>query len=92
MFFRKVTVPVPELALIAITRAMAGAGLGLLLADELKPKQKRAIGWSLLAIGILSTIPLAANVFCRRQLPDAKNKRGENGASSPDPELASSRA
>jgi hypothetical protein len=92
MFFRKITLPVPELALIALTRAMAGAGLGLLLADELKPKQKRAIGWSLLAVGILSTIPLAANVLCRRQSSEPKVKGGGNGASSPDPELASSRA
>jgi hypothetical protein len=92
MFFRKVTLPVPELALIAFTRAMAGAGLGLLLADRLKPNQKRAIGWSLFAVGILSTFPLAADVLCRHKQSEPGDKSPNNGASLPDPELASSRA
>jgi hypothetical protein len=29
----------------------------------LKPEQRRAVGWTLLAIGIITTIPLAVDVF-----------------------------
>ena len=64
---RQLSLSVPELALIAGTRAAAGAGLALLLGDRLKPEQRRAIGWTLLAVGIVTTIPLVAEVFGKRQ-------------------------
>src|SRR5436853_103750 len=43
-------VTLPELGLIAGTRALLGAGVGLLLADRLDPGQRRAVGWTLLAV------------------------------------------
>jgi hypothetical protein len=49
-------VTVPELFLIAGTRAALGAGIGLLLADRLNEDQRRAVGWTLLAVGVISTI------------------------------------
>jgi hypothetical protein len=55
----------PELALIAGTRAAGGAGLGLLLSNRLSESQRRAIGWTLLLVGALSTVPLAWEVFGR---------------------------
>jgi hypothetical protein len=55
-----------ELALIAGTRAAAGAGVGLLLSNRLSESQRRAVGWTLLLVGALSTIPLALEVFSRR--------------------------
>ena len=59
----------PELALVAGTRGMLGAGIGLLLADKLGDRQRKGVGWTLVAIGVLTTIPLAAIVFGhRRQL------------------------
>ena len=39
----------PELGLLAATRGMLGAGLGLLLADKLGDEQRRAVGWTLVA-------------------------------------------
>ena len=63
---RKVQLPFPELALIASTRAALGAGLGLLLADRLTDDNRKALGWSLLLLGIVSTFPLAADVLGRR--------------------------
>ena len=60
-------VSVPELAFVAATRGMAGAGLALLLSDYLKSDQRRAAGWTLLGIGLLTTIPIAATVFGRRR-------------------------
>lgn len=51
----------PEIAAVAATRAAGGAGLALLLGDKLQPEQRRTVGRTLLAIGILTTIPLVAN-------------------------------
>jgi len=60
---RETRVTIPELALIAGTRAALGGGLGLLLADRLPNDQRRAVGWTLLLVGIFSTVPLALEVF-----------------------------
>jgi hypothetical protein len=69
---RETQLPLPEVGLIAGTRAALGFGLGLLLADRLSDEQRKAIGWSLLVIGILTTFPLAWEVLGRRvQLPPA---------------------
>jgi hypothetical protein len=54
---------IPELVLIAGTRVVLGLGLGLLLAGRLTGDQRRAAGWALFAVGALTTIPLAAEVF-----------------------------
>ena len=59
------TLTLPELGLIAGTRVALGAGLGLLLAPRLREEQRRAVGWTLLAVGVLTTIPLAAGVLLR---------------------------
>jgi hypothetical protein len=64
---KKVKLTLPEIALIAGTRGMVGAGAGLLLADRLKDDQRKAIGWTLLLIGAFSTIPLAIEVLSKRQ-------------------------
>src|SRR5689334_1096527 len=51
------TVTLPQIGLIASTRVALGAGIGLLLADRLNDDQRRAAGWTLLAVGALTTIP-----------------------------------
>jgi hypothetical protein len=56
-------VTIPEVGLIAVTRAMLGAGIALLLSHKLAPQQRRAIGWTLVAVGAVTTIPLALEVF-----------------------------
>ena len=60
---------IPEIGLIAATRAAGGAGLALLLGDRLKPEQRRAVGWTLLAIGVITTIPLVADVLGKLRAP-----------------------
>jgi hypothetical protein len=76
-------IPLPELALIAATRAITGAGLGLLLADRLDGQRRRTLGWALLAVGALSTIPLAADVLRR---PSSDNGSATNGRNSAAPQ------
>ena len=58
---------IPELFLIAGTRAAAGAGLGLLIADRLSKEQRKAAGWSLFLLGVLTTIPLGLIVLNKKR-------------------------
>ncbi len=58
----------PELALLAGTRAALGAGLGLLAANYLSEDQRRSVGWTLCAFGALCTIPLAFEILGGRSL------------------------
>jgi hypothetical protein len=57
----------PEIGLIGGTRALLGAGIALLLADKLNNDQRKAVGWTLLLVGAISTIPLAVNVLGRSE-------------------------
>jgi hypothetical protein len=56
-----------ELGLVGGTRAVLGMGIGLLLAHRMTEDQRRAVGWSLLLVGALSTIPLALDVLGKRE-------------------------
>lgn len=62
---KQVTLSVPEAILVVATRAMAGVGVGLLIGNYLISPERRKLGWSLLALGALSTIPLAMRIFPR---------------------------
>jgi len=70
-------VSLPELFLIASTRGMLGAGVGLLVADRLSVEQRRAIGWTLVGIGAITTIPLAFQVQRRRVSSESRAQTGE---------------
>jgi hypothetical protein len=63
---KNLEVTLPEIGLIAGTRGMLGAGVGLLLADKIDDDRRKAIGWTLFIIGALSTIPLAIEVLGER--------------------------
>jgi hypothetical protein len=64
---KKTELSLPEVALIAGTRGMLGAGVGLLLADKLKEDHRRAIGWALFIVGAVSTVPLVIDVLSKRK-------------------------
>lgn len=70
---RETTVAMPVLALVAATRGMLGAGLALLLADRLTREQRRAAGWTLFLVGVLTTVPLGMTVM-------GKSRSIESGA------------
>jgi hypothetical protein len=57
------SVTLPQLGMIAGTRAALGAGIALLLGERLDPKPRHAVGWTLVAVGALSTVPLLAGVL-----------------------------
>ena len=52
-----------DIALIAMTRGMLGAGIGLLAAGRLSDEQRRVVGRTLVLVGVVTTIPLFLRVF-----------------------------
>ncbi len=51
-----------EVGALAGTRAALGAGVGLLVADRLQPGTRRAVGVALLAVGLVSTVPIVVSI------------------------------
>jgi hypothetical protein len=64
---RHVSLRIPEIGFIAGTRAALGAGIGLMLADRLNRRRRKKIGWVLLTIGAVTTVPLIVNVIRKAQ-------------------------
>ena len=60
----------PDLLLIAGTRIALGAGLGLLMSDKLTRDARKGAGWALLAVGGLSSIPIAISVLHKRPIAE----------------------
>ncbi len=60
---KRKSLSIPEIGLIAGTRALMGAGIGLLVSGLLKDNQRRAVGWTLLGVGALTTIPIAVQLM-----------------------------
>jgi hypothetical protein len=60
---KKLNLSPPELAFIAATRALLGAGIGLLLADKLPKGKRHGVGLTLLTVGVLTTVPVAYALF-----------------------------
>jgi hypothetical protein len=58
---------VPEIAIIAVTRAAIGFGAGLLLSGKFKSEQRKQLGWTLFLAGLASTIPIAMRVFGKKE-------------------------
>ncbi len=73
MHDREITLP--ELGMVAGTRAMLGAGLGLLLAGWLSDDQRRGAGWALFFAGAVTAIPLAIEILGKRSSADERFQR-----------------
>ena len=61
--YARAMVAIPQIGLMVGTCAMLGAGIALLLSEKLTGEQRRAIGWTLIAVGALTTIPLAVQLL-----------------------------
>ena len=55
---KSVTLMLPEIGMIALTRGALGVGIGLLLSNSLDKEERQSGGLALVAIGVLTTIPL----------------------------------
>lgn len=60
---KRTPLSIPEIALIGGTRAALGAGVALLLGGMLRPEQRKAVGWTLIAVGAITTLPIAIQVL-----------------------------
>jgi uncharacterized membrane protein len=58
---------IPELGLIAGTRAALGGGVALLMADRFTKEQRKTVGWTLFLVGAITTVPLVILAFSRRR-------------------------
>jgi hypothetical protein len=56
---------IPEIMLVVGTRVALGVGVGLLISDRLTKDQRKGAGWALLAVGVLSTIPIVTGVLAK---------------------------
>jgi hypothetical protein len=52
-----------DIILIAMTRGMLGAGIGLLAAGKMSEGQRQAVGRTLVLVGAVTTLPLVWRVF-----------------------------
>ena len=62
---KRVELAGPEIGILALTRTMLGAGVGLMVADKLSERQRKVLGRMLFLIGVLSTIPLVKDIARR---------------------------
>jgi hypothetical protein len=60
---REVPVTVAETGMINVTRFVIGTGAGLLLADKMKRKTRKAVSISLRVAGILFSIPMGLSLL-----------------------------
>jgi hypothetical protein len=58
MTAKRITLALPEIGLIAMTRGALGVGIGLLLSNGLEKNERRSAGLARLAVGVLTTIPI----------------------------------
>jgi hypothetical protein len=59
---KRIDLSIPQFAFVVATRAALGAGLGLLLSEKLRRKNRRTVGLSLLLLGALTTIPALTTI------------------------------
>jgi putative Mn2+ efflux pump MntP len=64
---KTITLQMPEIGLLAMTRAALGAGVGLLISSKLDERQRRAAGIALVLVGVVTTIPFAVHFFATEE-------------------------
>jgi hypothetical protein len=67
---KNVVLNLPTFGLAVATRAALGAGLGLLLAERIPRRQRRAIGAALVTAGAATTIPVVRAILRGRNEAD----------------------
>jgi hypothetical protein len=73
---RQTTLRATDLMLLIGTRVALGVGIGLLLATRLNERARRGAGVALLAVGALTTVPMALNIRAGSQ----RRLESESGA------------
>ena len=64
---KTVVLNLPTFGFVVATRAMLGAGIGLLLSERLSAEQRRAVALTLIGVGVITTVPALFAVLGRRK-------------------------
>ena len=64
---KEINLTVPEIGLMAGTRVALGVGIGLLLSNRLNKEERKAAGLALLAVGIMTTIPIVIGILANHR-------------------------
>jgi hypothetical protein len=64
---KRLTLNMPTLGFVVVTRAMLGVGIGLLLSDRLPAGRRRALGLTLVGLGAVTTVPAIAAILRARR-------------------------
>ena len=64
---KKIVLSLPTFGFVVVTRAALAAGIGLLLSRKLSDAHRKAIGATLVSIGVATTVPAALAVFRRKE-------------------------
>lgn len=75
---REIRASLPYVVLVAATRGMLGIGIGLFLSERIRRKHRREVATTLVAIGAITTIPLAIGLVrkaraSRAEMPTIAN-------------------
>ena len=62
---KRIDLSLPEFGFVVGTRAALGAGIGLLASTRLCKRDRKRLGATLLAVGVLTTLPAAYLLFGR---------------------------
>jgi len=62
------TLTTPELLFVIGTRAMIAAGIALLVSPKLRGSQRKAVAWTLLTIGAVTTPHVVKTLFGEESL------------------------
>jgi hypothetical protein len=54
---KRFNLPAPAFFFVVFTRALLGAGVGLLVSDKLSRRRRKTLGATLVGVGALTTIP-----------------------------------
>ena len=77
---RHVVLRLPDLMLLVGTRVALGVGIGLLAARRFDDRTRRGAGAALLAVGVLTTLPIVLNVRAgSRRLGSSVGTEGSRG-------------
>jgi hypothetical protein len=60
----------PEIGQISATRFVLGAGIGILISGKFNMDQRKGAGLALLAVGILSSIPIGIGILAKRPVTE----------------------
>ncbi len=66
LIMKTVALPLLEVAGIAVTRGMVGAGIALLVGEHLSRQERRSLGKLLFIVGLITTVPFVYDLFVRR--------------------------